>query len=63
MAEKKNYVGEKNISHCGLEMEIIAYRSSKDLDVRFEKGMVRTHCAYHNFKNGKIAPSSTFNTP
>lgn len=60
MAKKKNYVGEKNISHCGLEMEIIAYRSSKDLDVRFENGMVRTHCAYHNFKNGKIAPSSTF---
>ena len=47
-------VGEQNRNTLGLMMTIIRYRSSKDLDVRFENGTVIHHRTYTEFKNGKI---------
>lgn len=51
----QNRVGEKRIANCGMEMEIIAYRKSYDIDVRFEDGAIRT-ATYNAFKSGKISP-------
>lgn len=47
-------IGEKHMSNCGLEMEIIAYRRTKDLDVRFQDGVVVKNKTYTAFINGKI---------
>lgn len=51
-------VGEKRMSGSGMEMEIIAYRKSNDIDVRFANGVIVKHRYYHDFKNGKISPVS-----
>lgn len=53
--KRKNHIGETNMASCGMQMAIIAFRDYKDMDVRFENGIVREHCAYHNFLSGKIA--------
>ena len=54
MSEVVCRVGEKNIMNCGLEAEIIAYRSYKDIDVKFEDGYIAYNRSYDRFKNGKI---------
>lgn len=47
-------VGEKGINSQGLEMEIIAYRTNKDIDIKFiESGYINKN-SYSNFKKGKI---------
>lgn len=51
----KKRVGEKRMSSCGLLMEIIAYRSAHDIDVRFSNGYVARHKYYSNFRKGMIA--------
>ena len=51
---EKRQIGEKQIASCGMEMELIAYRSSEDIDVRFADGTVVKHCFYHSFKDGQI---------
>ena len=40
---------------CRLEAEIIAYRRSEDMDVRFEDGSVAEHIQYRNFVEGRVA--------
>ncbi len=54
----QNHIGEKRIANNGMEMEIIAYRKSYDIDVRFEDGAIRTATTYNAIqsqgqKNGK----------
>lgn len=51
----KDRVGEKGINNAGLEMEIIAYRGSKDIDIIFiESGYINKNRAYGDFKKGEI---------
>ena len=50
-----NHVGETCIAKNGLLMEIIAYRTYSDIDVKFETGEVRTGVGYKEFKNGNVA--------
>lgn len=47
--------GEKSISNSGEVMEIIHYRNSRDLDVRFSDGTIVEHREYKDFKKGHIA--------
>ncbi|MBQ8193545.1 MAG: hypothetical protein IJZ46_05700, partial [Bacilli bacterium] len=49
-----NKVGETNVAKNGLQMEIIAYRSSNDIDVRFENGTIVEGKSYVSFKRGTI---------
>lgn len=52
----KSRIGEKRTMTCGQEAEIIAYRSSRDLDLRFLNSNVRKHCTYDAFKKGNVLP-------
>ena len=52
-------VGEIRMANCGLEMEIIAYRTAHDMDVRFSTGEMKEHVAYGDFLSGKIKPVTT----
>ena len=52
-------VGEIRMANCGLEMEIIAYRTAHDMDVRFSTGEIKEHVAYGDFLSGKIKPVTT----
>ena len=54
LSRLKNRVGETSISSDGQIMIIIAYRSCKDIDVRFEDGVVVTNKSYIHFKSGVI---------
>ena len=47
-------IGETNRSSCGLMMTIIAYRSAKDMDIKFEDGTVVEHVWYNRFLTGNI---------
>ena len=47
---------EKKKMNCGLIAEIIAYRNSADMDVKFPDKSVVQHVAYHRFKQGTILP-------
>ena len=51
---KTNYIGNTSVAVNGLKMTVIAYRTSKDIDVRFEDGVVVRHKTYRMFKLGKI---------
>ena len=53
-SQKKNRVGERGVANNGLSMEIIAYRTNKDIDVMFEDGTVVTHKTYTYFRTGRI---------
>lgn len=58
--KKKNRVGETKIMFNGMKATIINYRLSNDLDIQFEDGSIREHCAYKEFCNGHIAhPNDT----
>ena len=46
--------GETNTATNGQVMTIVAYRSSNDIDVRFEDGTIVTNKNYYNFQTGKI---------
>ncbi len=48
-------IGEVRTMKCGLNAEIINYRSSRDIDVKFEDGVIIEHKAYISFKNGYIS--------
>lgn len=50
----KNHIGETNTAKCGLKMKIIAYRKSKDIDVKFEDGIIVTNKSYSAFRRGDI---------
>lgn len=47
-------IGETRMMNCGLRAEIIAYRSSRDIDIKFEDGEVVTNKSYGNFCKSKI---------
>ena len=55
-AHSKNRVGEKRMMSCGMVAEIIEYRRSDDIDIRFEDGTIRRHRNYRDFLNGGILP-------
>lgn len=48
-------VGERKLMICGEWAEITAYRNSKDIDLRFDSGEVRTHMSYWQFRSGRIS--------
>lgn len=50
----RHVIGETRMMSCGSKATIIAYRTSKDLDVQFEDGEIIYNKSYSNFKNGKI---------
>lgn len=47
-------VGEAKFMHCGLKATIIKYRRANDIDIQFEDGAIREHCAYKEFCEGYI---------
>ena len=58
MSVKLDRVGEVAINRAGLSMHIIRYGSTKDVDVQFEDGSVKSHVAYSNFKRGAVSHPS-----
>ena len=52
--KRKLRIGEKKMMKCGLEAEIVAYRRSEDMDVRFPDGVVVKNVQYANFKRGMV---------
>lgn len=53
-ANAKKWIGQKNTNGCGIVMEVIAYRSSRDIDVRFSDGTEKHHVYLSGFRNGTI---------
>lgn len=53
MSNKLNVIGEEITGRYG-HMAVIAYRNSKDLDVKFDNGYIAKHHSYRTFKNGGI---------
>ena len=51
---REERIGEKRFQNCGLEAEIIEYRNTGDIDVRFSNGGIVTSKTYQNFKKGQI---------
>ena len=49
-----NRVGETNKMNCGMSATIIAYRSTSDIDIKFEDGTIIRHKRYDCFKKGTI---------
>lgn len=47
-------VGEERINYQGIKMSIISYRSSTDIDVKFEDGYISKHRRYNEFKTREI---------
>ena len=47
-------IGETTVANNGQKMTIIAYRSAKDIDVRFDDGCIACNKSYSNFKAGRI---------
>ena len=47
--------GEKRIMNCGMEAEIICYRSSTDIDVRFADQTIIKNKSYGSFVRGCIS--------
>lgn len=55
MGEKLDRIGEERINTFGSKMEIVEYRTNKDIDVYFPKyDWVFKGATYQSFKNGKI---------
>lgn len=54
-AEK--YIGMTKTMNCGMKATVIAYRNYKDIDVRFENGIISEHKMISSFKNGCILPT------
>ena len=48
-------VGETNTATNGMEIKIVKYHNSLDVDIEFEDGVVVTHRAYRSFITGKVA--------
>lgn len=51
---KEKHINEKSKASNGQEMILVAYRSSKDVDVVFEDGNIETNKTYKNFVDGNI---------
>ena len=50
----KSYIGTRTTAKNGMDMEVITYRSSTDVDIRFEDGYIAYHKKYSNFLKGEI---------
>ena len=50
----KDRLGERRMMSCNQAATIIAYRSSKDIDVKFDDGTIVTNKRYSRFKEGYI---------
>lgn len=55
-------IGEKRKSKCGLMMEIINYKSHRNIDVRFEDGTIVKGKRYSDFCIGEIRNPNFHNT-
>ena len=53
-AQAKQRIGETSTTTNGEKMTIVAYRSTKDIDVKFENDDVKKHVNYENFKRGRV---------
>jgi hypothetical protein len=51
----RRHIGERVVSVSGMEMELVAWRGSDDITVRFEDGALR-ECRYSAFKLGHVSP-------
>lgn len=51
---KTTRIGEKRMQNCGLEAEIINYRSTIDVDIKFSNGTKIKHRRYNDFTRGLI---------
>ena len=51
----RSLVGQRKIMNCGLYATVIADRSAKDVDVKFEDGVTVEHRERADFRNGTIA--------
>lgn len=51
---RNSRIGQRNINTFGQSMEIIAYRGARDIDVKFDNGVISTNRTYLEFKSGKI---------
>ena len=47
-------VGQRNLARNGMWMEIIEYRSARDVDAQFDDGVVVEHITYSQFKAGEV---------
>lgn len=47
-------IGETFVANNGMKITIIAYRSSKDIDVQFEDGRIAEGKTYQQFKRGEV---------
>lgn len=50
----EDLIGETKVANNGLKMTIIAARTTCDIDIRFENGVIVEHKAYKEFKAGNI---------
>ena len=51
----KSRIGEKRRARNGMMMEIVGYRNSRDVDVRFEDNEIAYHIKYTSFQSGYVA--------
>ena len=54
MRKSVDWVGQKNKNKQGMDMEIAAYRSDVDIDIRFDDGSFVRNKFLHNFLSGNI---------
>ena len=55
---KQKYLGMTHKMKCGMKATIIAYHTSKDIDIQFENGEIHKHKGLYAFQNGQIAPEN-----
>lgn len=53
---KNKHIGETRTMNCGLKATVIVYRNYKDVDVKFENGIVRKHRGLDEFQRQAISP-------
>jgi len=59
----KDRVGETNTTNDGLNMRIVSYSSSTDMDVAFtDWGVTKENVTYSNFKHGQVKAPMVFVT-
>lgn len=63
MSVKIDRTGESSVNNQGLKMIIVAYRTSRDIDVQFEDGTVAAHRSYTDFINRLIRHPTTAKVP
>ncbi|MEE0930558.1 MAG: hypothetical protein UIM53_06115 [Acutalibacteraceae bacterium] len=54
--QAKNRINTSKIMNNGLECTIIAYRNSRDIDVKYSNGMIQYHKTYCDFVDGSLNP-------